>query len=294
MGLIWQLRYTTQDYLEQVLGWQALHGAVVDSPGQSATSEAATSTASGGSKDAVTPSQLKAQAVGGETTAKKVVPENAPPASSSDDSSSSTKTMGQNKAETGARTKQQEIRALIDKSPTLQKNLKQLSEQGWKISAGPAGRGSYANRNADPKLIVIDQNLLQHPKAYVQTLAHEAGHALYSPDPYVEFGDLTRDEYVSKNAMSSLKDEGEATLVNLTVREEILSNDGADIGVAGTQGKKYMAAYEKYQKSGDRDEARKEIGAIFADNERPSTDPSKTYRQYYSEPYEKHWDKYNK
>lgn len=91
--------------------------------------------------------------------------------------------------------------------------------------------------------------------------------------------------------MSDLKDEGEATIMNIKVRQEILNNGGPDIGVAGNNSQKYIDSYNQhYVKGKDRDKAREEIGKVFADGERPSTDPNKTYREYYSERFEEHYD----
>ena len=181
------------------------------------------------------------------------------------------------------------IREVASKSPTLTSNLSKLRNEGWKITKGTAGAGSYANK--EQKTITIDANEFNNPASYVQTIAHESGHALYQADAYVPPNGLTRQEYIDANASSSLKDEGEATLMNVQIRDEILKNNGPDIGIAGTQGATYEKSYQNYQQHGDREKARTEIGHVFANNEVPSTTPDKTYKQYYSKPYEDHWDK---
>ena len=181
------------------------------------------------------------------------------------------------------------IREIASKSPTLTSNLSTLRSSGWKITKGTAGGGSYADKQQ--KTITIDANEFNNPTSYIQTIAHESGHALYQSDPYVSPNGLTRQEYIEANASSSLKDEGEATLMNIQIRDEILKNNGPDIGIAGTQGAAYEKSYQNYQKHGDREKARTEIGNVFANNEVPSTAPDKTYKQYYSKPYEDHWDK---
>jgi hypothetical protein len=63
----------------------------------------------------------------------------------------------------------------------------------------------------------------------VQTIARESGHPLYSEDPYVKPGGSTRPQYVDANAKRNLKDEGEATLMNARIRDEILQNVGPDM-----------------------------------------------------------------
>lgn len=46
--------------------------------------------------------------------------------------------------------------------------------------------------------------------------------------------------------------------------------------------------------TGDRKKAREKIGDVFADGERPSTNPSVTYREYYGKTYEDYYDKFSK
>jgi len=69
------------------------------------------------------------------------------------------------------------------------------------------------------------------------------------------------------------------------------ANGGTNIGVAGAKSADYEKIAAKYPDSKDRDKARQEIGDIFADNEHPSTDPSKTYREYYEKTYNDFYDK---
>jgi uncharacterized Zn-binding protein involved in type VI secretion len=183
-----------------------------------------------------------------------------------------------------------DVDQLAAQSPTLQQNLKDMKSQGWTVEYGEAGKGSYASRNE--KKVVIDSNDKGKPEAVVQTLAHESGHALYTPEPQVPYTGLSREDYVDKNVKIALKDEGEATLTNVKVRQEILDKKGPDIGIAGTQGTKYEEIAKKYPAASDRDKARAEIGQVFAKGEHPSTDPSSTYYDYYAKPFQDHYDKY--
>jgi type VI secretion system secreted protein VgrG len=178
---------------------------------------------------------------------------------------------------------------IINQSPTLKKNLEQLQKNGWTVKVGDAGKGTFADR--DKKTITVDANDKDKPATLAQSLAHETGHALYEKDPYVPPTGLTKEDYVSKNVNASLKDEGEATMMNMQVRDEIKKNGGPDIGIAGTQGKKYQEIADKYPDAKDRDKARQEIGDVFAGNEHPSNDATKTYKDYYSKPYEDYYDK---
>lgn len=185
---------------------------------------------------------------------------------------------------------------IVNKSPTLKANIEALQKQGYSISYGEKGKGTYVNKGA--KSIVIDENSKDNPMGVVQSLAHESGHALYTADAYQGFDGKTKDEYVKANVNSNLKDEGEATIMNLIVREELMKADPKmDIGVAGAQAEKYKELYaknkDKISDPKERDALRQTIGDAFADGEHPSTDPSKTYRQYYGKTYEDHWDKHH-
>ncbi len=195
-------------------------------------------------------------------------------------------TKGADKAKLGAFN--DGVRNLVDKSPTLTQKLKSLEDSGWSMGYGDKGKGTYVIKKE--KKIVIDSNYKNNDALVVQSLAHEAGHATYKEKPYVSHVGKTREQYVKENTNRHLDDEGEATLVNVQVRNEILGNKGADIGIAGSKTKEYQKAFRNYKKHNNRDKARAEIADIFAKGERPSTDPTKNYEQYYSSTYENHWD----
>lgn len=102
--------------------------------------------------------------------------------------------------------------------------------------------------------------------------------------------------------MRHLKDEGEATITNMTVREEIMTatgkgpsgKDAVDIGVSGAQSDKYLDLYKKYPDPKDRDKLREEIGKEFAKGETPRTDLSSNYEDYYGQAYKDAWDEAHK
>jgi len=181
---------------------------------------------------------------------------------------------------------------LLGKSPTLTKKLKDLKSAGWKIREGTAGNGTYADRSS--KTISIDPNNKATPEQLTQTLSHEVGHAAYTLKPYVPPDGLTKQEYIDKNVKNNLDDEGEATLTNAKVRDEIIQNGGPDIGIAGNNQDKYEKIYNDYKKSGQRDLAREKIGDVFKNGEHPSNDPTKTYYDYYSKPYSDSYDQNTK
>lgn len=185
-----------------------------------------------------------------------------------------------------------DVDEIAGKSPTLTANIEKLQAEGWTIEYGEAGKGSYCDKDA--KRIVIDSNEKGNAAGITQTLAHESGHALYTADPYVGVEGNTRDEYARKNGNSDLKDEGEATLTNAQVRKEINDAGGPDIGIAGANADKYQEIADKYPDAADRDKARQEIADVFADNEHPSTDPDKTYREYYERWHKEQYDEQTK
>lgn len=166
----------------------------------------------------------------------------------------------------------------INKSPTLQNQLNQLIDKGWAIQPGQTGGGSYADEQN--KLIIMDPEHLADDNEAVQTLAHEAGHALYP----VDIDHSSRENYIN----SLLSDEGGATLNNIKVQREILANGGEDIGIAGSTEnlKAYNEAYDKMM-GGEisRNSAAQSIGKIFGEGEIASgTDMN--YHDYYGSFYD--------
>jgi len=170
-------------------------------------------------------------------------------------------------------------KALVAKSPGLQGDLKALDDARWTIRYGEPGHGSLANR--DRKLITLDGNAKNRHTEFVQTLSHEAGHAMY---PYQE-------DFSSKAAYlrGVMADEGAATMNNIRTQREILANGGWDIGVAGKNHAAYNAAYDASLKDGDAAACRNAIGAVIG-NEITST-TGQTYSQYYGGWYDKAFPK---
>lgn len=186
-----------------------------------------------------------------------------------------------------------EVMAMVIQSPTLVADLIALNNQGWVVRAGTAGNGTFADRST--REIVIDPTGIGNALGCTQLLAHEAGHARYPLEPEVPMTGLTREQYVSQNTDRHLRDEGEATLRNAEVREEIKNTSGGanDIGIAGTHTNEYQAAYERYEESGDRSAARTEIGNIFGHGERPSTSTGQDYSAFYGSSYATNYDAAN-
>ncbi|MDM7553622.1 type VI secretion system tip protein TssI/VgrG [Xanthomonas fragariae] len=170
-------------------------------------------------------------------------------------------------------------------SPALQSDLQALQADRWTIEYGPAGRGSYADRDANPPVIVIDGAQQGNAAQTAQTLSHEVGHAMYDYQP--DFS--TKDAYVN----GALADEGAATLNNIKVQREILNatQQGTDIGIAGNSSNHaaYNAAYEQFLVDGDAAKAREAIGGIFGTGEKSSVlvnGQQVNYHDYYGDWYD--------
>lgn len=161
---------------------------------------------------------------------------------------------------------------LVNKSPTLQKDLHELAEDGWDIKYGASGGGSYADRAN--KVIVLDSDLQGDAATTTQVLAHEVGHANYDYKP----------DFSSRSAFvnGTLADEGAATLKNIQVQREIIGNGGPDISVAGNPHNhvEYNTIYNQYLKDGNATAAEHAIGKIFGQGEITST-THEPYADYY-------------
>ncbi len=202
------------------------------------------------------------------------------------------------------------VDAMVNQSPRLAQQVTQLRSQGWHIQYGTAGGGGYTDRANHT--IVVDGNESSDPAAATQTLAHEAGHATNPLPPEVPMGNLTRQQYVDQNVQRYLRGEGEATLNNLTVRDEIMSGaslgemieastdviinldggafEGPDIGVAGQNAAQYQQIWQQYQNGDiDRNTAREQIANNFG-TETVSIPPHDNYRTYFGRAYETNWD----
>ena len=168
-----------------------------------------------------------------------------------------------------------DVNALVSRSPSLQDELKKLGDDGWEIRYGKLGGGSYAIRDIK-NVIVLDENLKNNSAAYAQVLSHEVGHATY----------LYQQDLSSRAAyvQSTLRDEAAATMNNIRVQREILSNSGIDMGVAGGNYSAYNRAYDVYLKDGDAAACREAISRVFG-NEITST-TGQTYSDYYGAAYD--------
>jgi hypothetical protein len=186
-----------------------------------------------------------------------------------------------------------DIDTSIMKCPAFQQSIQTLQDQGWHFEYGTSGKGTSTDK--ENKKIVIDSNEKGNTILIVGSLAHEIGHAQYQADPYVAHNNLTEEEYVNANLLNDLKDEGEATLTNIEIKNCLKKNKGVTITVAGAHSAKYEKIANNYPEAKDRDQARVEIGQYYADHEKPTGEPSgTTYRDYYEKTYRDFYKKIHK
>ncbi|MBU6952283.1 hypothetical protein [Hahella sp. HN01] len=180
---------------------------------------------------------------------------------------------------------------LRELSPTLDYNLEMLSASRWKVDAvSTYGKGSCCDR--DEKVIYYDSKHLDNQKYFAQTMAHESGHAMYIPPAPPSPNQVSKEEFVRHKLTNMLIDEGEATMVNMQIRAEILEAGGPDIGVAGANEKEYLGIFDEYQTGKiSRQDARVKIAKVFAHKERPSSNPNVTYAQHYGAACSRQYDR---
>lgn len=176
-----------------------------------------------------------------------------------------------------------ETQELAKKSPTLEKQLKEIEKDGWKIKLGKEGGGSYANRQT--KTIVIAKG--KTPEGNVGTIAHEVGHARYKPPAQVRFGEAVDGaDYVSRNVDIHLHDEAHAKWNSAVVRDEILENTGTDIGLSGRTD--YVDIWDRYESDAiTRGQAMDEIATGMGGETMSTT--RRRYRDFYTEQYQQYW-----
>lgn len=177
---------------------------------------------------------------------------------------------------------------VINRSPTLARDVAALRAQRWTYSYARSGAGTFTDANA--RRIYLDGDERGSPRDAANSVAHESGHAL-NPPATVQPSGLTRAEFIKKNVDAELAGEGAATLYNAQVREEILANGGPDIGIPGKQSKTYTAIYEDY-KAGKltKSEAEARIAEVYGARENTAY-ANQNYRQYYAEVYGRRWDR---
>ncbi|WP_282777684.1 MULTISPECIES: hypothetical protein [unclassified Nocardia] len=185
----------------------------------------------------------------------------------------------------------QEVDALVELSPTLEKALQDLEADGWIIRWGPKGSGFYAVR--DQKLINIDIAVKGDNLLLTDYLAHEAGHARKSDvtlsiKPPTK--DMTREQWIDEHLYNAFVDEAEAELMSAQVRREISENGGPDIRPFDRGGDGIQFAVEvAYNSHASGAISRQEARLIIADS---INHPNSFWYQEYYPFYQKLSDNY--
>ncbi len=129
----------------------------------------------------------------------------------------------------------------VAKSPSLQRDLADLQDKGWKVETGD-GDGAGGTNSATKTIRLTDG-------ADTSTLAHEVQHAenfengrFQTP----EFGTMSRSEYVNAATSASIADERSAFDNQNLVKGEILGNGGRYIGQDRVFDARYDAKYTAY------------------------------------------------
>lgn len=180
------------------------------------------------------------------------------------------------------------VHELVQASPTLQAQVERLQEAGWTVEVGPAGEGSYADR--DTQTIVIDGG--DTPELQAGGIAHEAAHALGAEPQFQRpTAEMTREQFIESNVSQHLRDEANAQFHEAQVRHEIQQATGTDIGISGVQSAEYARIYGEYGEGNiTREQAIDQMTTVFGEEITSTT--GETYQDYYSETYEDWWDEH--
>lgn len=176
----------------------------------------------------------------------------------------------------------EEVSKITKLSPTLTNALKTLQDDKWTIRwAKDKEQGTFSINSQ--KLIVLDPASARDAKQFVSSLAHEVGHAKYD-GKYPKDANAplpARDEFIQNYVDTYLRHEGEATLTQLQIHDEILSAGGPELPFEPGRSKAYQIMYRGFKNGRTREQQATAIGRFFGDNERPSNEPERSYRAYY-------------
>jgi hypothetical protein len=149
-----------------------------------------------------------------------------------------------------------EVDRLIQKSPTLCAQLRNLQLQGYRIVKAKPGFGSSIIPGL--QTIVIDAN--QSRDDIVSCISHEVGHAMNYINGFVA-PTTTKEAYCLARAW----DEGGATLNQYKVQNELRKNgQNFSPGNLSCFNQYFEAPYKSFLKHGDEDRAKNEIGYFYA------------------------------
>jgi hypothetical protein len=187
-------------------------------------------------------------------------------------------------AETPLEKKVPGINGKLAKSDALKTNIVKLQAAKWKITVNAPGKGSYCDKVN--KTIAIDPS--EPLEDTLGALAHETGHALYTPPPKPTLkNEAAGLDYVRKATEVDFLDEGEAQMVACHATKELKAKGEA--AKVPADGGEFMAIYEKFDKGELTEEAaRKEMAKKFGNLITSTTKES--YIKYYGGFHLKTWN----
>jgi type VI secretion system secreted protein VgrG len=171
---------------------------------------------------------------------------------------------------------------IINSTTLFKSNAFVFARNGYRVTWGEPGAGSYINRTT--KLVVIDPKHKGQDAVIAGILAHEMGHAFHNPKhgDVPKIDDPNMAQWVLDQMQKSLDDEGEAILKQFQIRDAQLKEGQPPITIFGNRKADYEAIYQRFLKDRDREKARREIGELVGKYEHPSTAPGMTYADYYA------------
>ena len=167
--------------------------------------------------------------------------------------------------------------ALVDKSPTLKGLVASASRDGVTVRLGAEGeRGgaSFTERNADGTTVVVGLQDARDPATLVDVLAHELSHARLGTDLPLGIDAAGARVPGARN----MADEGEARLVQLVVRDEVLRAGGPDLMPDVTP--RELEIHAQAGRTLDLGTAARELDVVMRDKS-PSTAPGTTYAEWH-------------
>ena len=188
-------------------------------------------------------------------------------------------------AETPLEKKIPGVNEKLAKSETLKTNIVKLQAAKWKIKVNKKGGGSFCDKTN--KTIAIDPD--DPLDEVLGGLAHETGHALYTPPvaPTIK-ASASGVDYVRKQTESNFLDEGEAQMVACRATRDLAAQGQASKVPADPSGK-FMAIYLRYSVGDiDEDAARKEMAKEFGNLITSTTKES--YLVYYGSAHIANWN----
>ena len=166
-----------------------------------------------------------------------------------------------------------QVDRLVGLSATLKDAMFEFnSKKSCQIKA-KAGGGINCNLAKDT--INLDPDMLPTPEDFASALSHESGHALAGHTKRLTYPtsatETNKANFIKQSVETGLLDEGEATLLNLQARAEILANKGPDIGVESGSSKtkaKYIGIWNEFAAQRiNRDAAIRQIAEVYRHDE---------------------------